>query len=186
MLFGRRQPPKVGERVRVFVWPRRSWGRSIRYVTHRLRRLHATPHAVALGSAVGVFVTFLPFLGLHIVLAGILSWMIRGSILASALGTFVGNPITFPFIWVAAYHVGCWVLGLEPTVQPFDLSAGSLQASVESVWPLLKPITVGGLPLGMLAGVMTYFVVRRAAEAYRNKQHDRPSTSGQHPASTAT
>ena len=170
----------------MYVWPRRSWGRSIRYVTHRLRRLRATPHAVALGCAVGVFVTFLPFLGFHIILAGVLSWMTRASILAAALGTFVGNPITFPFIWVAAYQVGSWVLGLEPTDRPIDLSAGNLQTSVESVWPLLKPITVGGLPLGLLAGAMSYFVVRRAAEAYQRKRRDGPMGPGHHSASTAT
>ncbi len=182
MLFGRRQPPKVGERVRVFVWPRRSWARSIRYVTHRLSRLRATPHAIALGCAAGVFVSFLPFLGLHFILAGCFSWLTRSSMLASALGTFIGNPVTFPFIWLGAYHLGSWVLGQEPTDQPIDLSAGIFRSSLESVWPLLKPMTVGGIPLGLLAGAASYVLMRRAVEAYQQKRRIRGVRHGRHPA----
>ncbi len=144
--------------------------------------MRATPHAIALGCAAGVFVSFLPFLGLHFIMAGIISWATRSSILASALGTFIGNPVTFPFIWVAAYHLGSWVLRLEPTDQPIDLSAGIFQSSVDSVWPLLKPMTVGGVPLGLLAGATSYYLAKRAVEAYQEKRRGRPVQTGQHPA----
>ena len=55
MLFKRREAESFLERMRVHVWPRRSWSRSSRYVVYRLGRLSDTPHAVALGFAVGVF-----------------------------------------------------------------------------------------------------------------------------------
>jgi len=49
MLFRRRESESWWERLRVHLWPRRSWSRSGRYVVYRLRRLGATPHAIALG-----------------------------------------------------------------------------------------------------------------------------------------
>ena len=49
MLFRRRETESWAERLRVHLWPRRSWSRSSRYVLYRLRRLSASPHAIALG-----------------------------------------------------------------------------------------------------------------------------------------
>ncbi|MGI9384330.1 MAG: DUF2062 domain-containing protein [Methyloligellaceae bacterium] len=166
----------------MFFWPRRSWGRSIRYVLHRMWRLRATPRAIALGCAAGVFVSFTPFLGLHFISAGLLAWMTRGSILASALGTFIGNPVTFPVIWFSAYHLGSLVLGLEPMNQPIDLSAGVFHTSVDTLWPLLKPMTVGGVPLGLMAGAISYYLVKRGAEAYQEKKRVRQLPTSHHPA----
>jgi uncharacterized protein (DUF2062 family) len=41
MLFRRRESESLLERLRVHLWPRRSWSRSTRYVLYRLRRLSA-------------------------------------------------------------------------------------------------------------------------------------------------
>lgn len=171
MLFRRRTPPQWREKIRVWLWPRRNWRRSSRYIAHRLRRLRATPHAIAFGFAIGVFASFTPFLGGHFVLAGVLAWLTRSSIIASALGTFFGNPITFPFMWYASFHLGNWALGQNPKIRDIDLSGGIFSKSLEQLWPLLKPMTVGGIPLGFIAGTLAYFVVRKAAEAYRDKRH---------------
>ncbi|MEL7229045.1 MAG: DUF2062 domain-containing protein, partial [Pseudomonadota bacterium] len=110
MLMKRRTPPGWWETVRVWVWPRRSWMRSGQYVTKRILRLTATPYAVSAGVAAGAFTSFTPFMGFHFFLAALLAWLIRGNLIASALGTFVGNPLTFPLIWAATYKVGHFVL----------------------------------------------------------------------------
>ncbi|MEO1399345.1 MAG: DUF2062 domain-containing protein, partial [Pseudomonadota bacterium] len=111
MLLKRRKPAGFLEILRVSLWPRRSWVRSGRYVTKRILRLTASPHAIAAGVAVGAFTSFTPFMGLHFLLAAVLAWVLRGNLIASALGTFFGNPLTFPFIWAGAYKAGHFVLG---------------------------------------------------------------------------
>lgn len=175
MLFRRRKPPSLIEKIRVWLWPRRNWSRSSRYISHRMRRLRATPHAIALGCGLGVFASFTPFLGAHFVLAGMLAWVTRGSILASALGTFFGNPLTFPFMWYGSYHLGVWALGMSPKSREIDLSSEVYEKSLEQLWPILKPIMIGSVPLGIVAGSIAYFLVKKAAEAYRNKrQSQRP------------
>lgn len=170
MLFRRRIPPGLGEKIRIWLWPRRSWSRSSRYIGHRLRRLRATPHAIALGCAIGVFASFTPFLGGHFILAGLLAWITRGSILASALGTFFGNPLTFPFMWYGSYHLGVWALGLNPKNKNIDFATDVYEKSFDQLWPILKPVMIGGIPLGIIAGSIAYFLVRKAAEAYRDKR----------------
>ena len=122
MLFKRREAESWLNRLRVHVWPRRSWGRSTRYVVHRVRRLSATPHAVALGFAAGVFISSTPFIGFHMILSAAVAWIIGGSMVAALLGTFVGNPLTYPLFWVGSYEVGSLMLGGGDGKVELDLS----------------------------------------------------------------
>jgi uncharacterized protein (DUF2062 family) len=186
MLFDRRDPPGLKEKVRVALWPRRNWQRSVRYVLTRLSRLRTSPHAIAAGAASGVLVSFTPFLGLHFLIAGLLAWTLRGSIIASALGTFFGNPLTFPFIWVGTYQFGGWILGLDRSLdsdglvgQLTDMSSQLAHSSLESfwsvlltLWPLiLKPMAVGGVSLGLVAGLISYYLIRKFADTRRERRH---------------
>ena len=64
------------------------------------------PHSIALGCAVGVFAVFTPFLGLQMMLGAMLALALRGSVVASAVGSFAGNPLTCSIIWVSTFTVG--------------------------------------------------------------------------------
>jgi uncharacterized protein len=170
MLFKRRESESFLERVRVHVWPRRSWNRSSRYVVYRLRRLSDTPHAVALGFAAGAFTAATPFLGTHMVMAVLLSWVIGGSVVAALLGTFVGNPLTYPFIWYSTYAVGNLMLGGKTPKGAIDLSGGIFQSSLHQLWPILKPMTLGCLPVGLALAALSYVLVRPMVEAYKHRR----------------
>ena len=39
------------------------------------------------------------------------AFVVRGNYLAAAIGTAVGNPWTFPFIWAGTYRLGSFMLG---------------------------------------------------------------------------
>jgi uncharacterized protein (DUF2062 family) len=170
MLFKRRKEESFWERIRVHAWPRRSWSRSTRYVIYRLRRLSATPHAIALGFAIGAFTAATPFLGTHMVMAVFVSWAIGGSIVASLLGTFVGNPLTYPFIWYATYAVGNVMLGVHGAHKHINLSHGIFQSSIAKLWPILKPMTLGSIPVGLAIATLLYFLVRPMVEAYQHRR----------------
>jgi uncharacterized protein (DUF2062 family) len=186
MLFGRRKPAGFLERVRVALWPRRSFARSTRYVLLRLKRLRSSPHRIALGAAAGVFAIWTPFLGFQLMMAGGISWVLRGSILASLLSSFAGNPLTYPLIWFASFNLGEALLGQQTSLRIIDLQskAGTLRDSIvagsgdrvgsalESLWPLFKPMVIGSLPLGAFAALATYMGVRKmiAASNARRRQ----------------
>jgi uncharacterized protein len=179
MLFRRRRPAGFLERVRVALWPRRSFARSARYVLLRLKRLRSSPHRIALGAAAGVFAIWTPFLGLQLLIAGIISGVSRGSILASLLSSFAGNPLTYPLIWFSTFNLGNALLGAQMSLRIVDLQgkavalrdsmlAGSLDrtgAALEALWPLFKPMVIGALPLGGLAAFATYIGVRKMIAA---------------------
>ncbi|MEZ0280691.1 DUF2062 domain-containing protein [Methyloceanibacter sp.] len=170
MLFRRREAEGFLERMRVHLWPRRSWTRSSRYVVYRLRRLSDTPHAVALGFAIGVFTAVTPFLGTHMVVAALLAWVIGGSVVAALLGTFVGNPLTYPLFWYSTYEVGNLMLRGEVSERSIDLSGGIFQKSLEQLWPILKPMTLGSMPVGLALAALSYVLVKPMVEAYKHRR----------------
>jgi uncharacterized protein (DUF2062 family) len=143
-MFKRRRPLPFYRKFKETLWPRAGFRRSIKYVAHRLSRLPGTPYRIAAGFACGAAVSFTPFVGFHILLAMFLALLIRGNLIASGIGTVVGNPWTFPFIWTWLYASGRWLLGQE--------SGGDLPDQLTFIYirdhPLkvLWPMTVSRIP----------------------------------------
>lgn len=178
MLFKRRDKAGIAQRISTLLWPRRSWGRSSRYVLMRLKRLKSSPHRIAIGCAAGVFASFTPFLGFQMMSAGLIAWALGGSVIASALGTFAGNPLSYPLIWLSTFNLGSLLMGQTANAQVADLThrAEALRNSVnhlsvnsaphllETLWPLVKPMALGSVPMGGAAAVFSYFAVRRLVE----------------------
>jgi len=170
MLFRRRDAESFFERIRVHLWPRRSWSRSSRYIVYRLRRLSESPHAVALGFAAGVFSAATPLLGTHMVMAALIAWAIGGSIVAAVLGTFVGNPLTYPLLWYATYQIGHLMLGGRAVRHHIDLSNGIFHSPLEKLWPILKPMSLGCIPVGLALAALGYVLVKPMVEAYKHRR----------------
>ena len=91
MLFKRRDRIGLVERFRVWLWPRVSWRRSTLYFFKRILRLSATPYAISMGAAAGAFTSCTPFIGFHFILAACFAFVLRGNLIASAIGTKRGN-----------------------------------------------------------------------------------------------
>lgn len=176
MLFRRRKPADILERMRTMLWPRRSFWRSAQYFIKRVLRLTATPHAIAAGVAAGVFASFLPYMGFHFLLAAGVAWLLAGNLIASAFGTAIGNPITFPIIWASSYNLGCAILGTNAPHGGSPIQLGKLWEHLEfnQLWePLLKPMTVGGIPLGLAFAVTFYFLTRWSVAGFRRQRQNR-------------
>ena len=181
MLFRRRTRESLWQRFRVHMWPRRSLSRSLQYFWKRILRLRATPHAIAAGVAAGAFAAFLPFLGLHVLIAAGLAWVLRGNMIAAALGTAaIGNPLSYPVIWAATYAGGRLLLHAGPASSaPMHIGSQLRHMHFAALWhPLLEPMTVGGIPLGILAGALLYFPIRAAVSAFRNARRARKERRG--------
>jgi uncharacterized protein (DUF2062 family) len=170
-MFGRRNPLPLSRRLIAALWPRGGFGRLGRYVGHRLGRLPGTPYRLAAGFACGAAVSFTPFIGLHFVGAALLALAMRGNLLASAIGTVVGNPWTFPFIWGWSYFFGQWLLGGSATFQlPENLT---VEFIFDHVLDVLWPMTVGGLPTAVVVWFGFYWPVYRMVDQYQKARRRR-------------
>lgn len=176
MLFRRRKTEPLSERVRVWLWPRRSFSRSLQYFSKRILRLNATPHAVAAGVGAGVFASFFP-LGSHFIIASLACWLIAGNLVAALLAAAVsGNPLTMPVLWGASWETGKLILHrhLPPNGAPAHLATMMEHLSFHKLWkPVLEPMTVGALPLGIAFGLLFYVLTRWGMAAFREQRRKR-------------
>jgi uncharacterized protein len=147
---------------------------------HRLARIDGTPYAIACGFACGAAVSFTPFVGLHFVFAAIIAWIVRGNIFTSAIGTAMGNPWTFPFIWAVTYKLGVKILGWEETNDimakmdemfskftivdlvnnPFDVLGPFLET-------VFLPMLLGGTIIGGSLWIVFYWPVYKLVSEYK-------------------
>src|SRR5665647_1489482 len=153
MVFDPRRQPQ-GRLASVLPSPQSRWGQSLRAAGRRLVNLRASPHEIALGCAVGAFVSITPLLGVQTIIAVVFSLALRASVPAAIIGTFVGNPLSWPFIWVSTYVMGLQMVGLEGALDPaavqrnvmllwhalLEPSPQLLDATAALFWPLLWPM----------------------------------------------
>jgi uncharacterized protein (DUF2062 family) len=172
MMFKRRDPQSTLERLRQFFWPRAGWARAVQYLWQRTVRIKGAPHDIALGLAIGAFISATPLLGTHFILAGLLAYFLGGNLLASMAGTWVGNPLTFPFIWIGTYTLGTMFLGRGADVSdvPQLSFAVFLEAPLSTLGPAILPMLLGAIPIGLVLGVATYYPSLWAIEIYQKRR----------------
>ncbi|MGY6634770.1 MAG: DUF2062 domain-containing protein [Alkalilacustris sp.] len=179
--------------VEIF-YPRGGWRRAASYMGHRLSRLPDTPDRIARGIAAGMFASCTPFYGLHFVIAALSARALGGNILAALLGTFLGNPLTFPLIVETSVQVGSWMLGLggglhfPQVMAAFGYAWAELWSNLYALvtggapnWFRLRlftqrvflPYLLGGVPLGLITGTAVYFVSLPLIRAYQTRRRER-------------
>ncbi len=154
-MFRRRHSQSFVSRIRSVVWPERGFRRLFAYLLQRIARMPGSSLSIAIGVACGVSVSFTPFIGFHFLLGAFLAYLLRGNILASAIGTIIGNPWTFPLIISADFSIGSWALLHLGMVPPsVDLSISEIIADpMNNLMTLLMPMMLGGL----IMGIVTWF-----------------------------
>lgn len=170
MLFQQRVEPTLTQRARILLWPRRSWDRSLKYISLRLMRIQATPHHLALGFAIGVFASVTPLVGLQMVMAGGIAFVMRASLAAAMLGTFFGNPVVWALVWPTSYYLGCLMLGATSGPADMAVATEALTSAADFVWPILKPMLVGTIPVGLIISSVVYHYSKKAAAGFQERR----------------
>jgi len=184
-MFKRRQKLSIFQRIRQFFWPTAGWSRSTKYVFHRVARIPGSAYSLAAGFACGAAISFTPFIGLHFVLSALLAYVMRANIIASAIGTVVGNPWTFPFIWVVIYNVGSWMTRAQGVaakevdfLQVLTESMAAMhrmdfQYLIDTSGPILWPMLVGSVPAGIIVWIIFFAPLRPMIAKYQKSRHQR-------------
>ena len=186
-MFRRRTPLTKINQIRSFIWPERGFRRLFAYLFQRIVRMPGTSASIAAGMASGVAASFTPFVGLHLLIAALLAILFRGNVLASAIGTFFGNPWTFLFIWVSDYRLGLWLL--QQSGYGDQLVALSFQQLTEVMTTVIKfftfstdvdwqqmtmsleqvflPMAIGGIVLAVVAWLVAFVLTFYSLEVWR-------------------
>lgn len=195
MVFKRRDARGILRIVAEAFWPRGGWVRAFHYVKHRMHRLPGTPEQIARGVFAGAFTIFTPFFGLHFFVAAFLAKVMRGSILAALLATFLGNPLTYVPIAFISLQTGHWMLGStmrgelnDSIFAKFGAAAGDLWHNFIAIftpetahWEELHrfyddvffPWMVGSIIPGVICGVVCYYLSVPVIRAYQKRRSAR-------------
>ncbi len=132
----------------------------------KLIRVKDSRDKLAIGFACGSMVSFSPFIGFHFLLAVVFAYILRGNIVASLIGTFIGNPFTFPFIWIFIYKVGNIFFKND--------QSSSLELTFQSVfdqgYEILIPMLIGSLIVSMPIWFISYFTVKFLMSSFKKRK----------------
>lgn len=168
-MFKRRIPKSFLKSCAEFFWPSMGWLRAFRYIKHRVIRMSDTTHKIASGLANGAVVSFTPLIGTHFLQALLLSYFLKSNYLASLIGTFWGNPWTFPFLWFFSYKIGTLIMsifGMQNFASlPDEVTLMKLwDIIVDQPLKLFVPWAIGGYLCALLTWPLFYFIAYKIIE----------------------
>jgi len=188
-MFRRRNPLNLSDKICGFFWPAIGWRRASVYSIHRLARMTGSAYSIAGGFACGAAISFTPFVGLHFIISAILAFFIRANILASAIGTAVGNPWTFPFIWTWLFQTGIWMTSggqtdAVKTPQFSELFGNMMEALlsldiqylIETAGPVFWPMLISSVPTGILVWLVFYVPLKYMIQGYQKRRQRKLGT----------
>lgn len=142
--------------------------RWIRFFLLRLCRLQGNSQKVAGGMAIGLFIGMTPIVPFQLVTALALAYCFRQSKMAAAIGTQVANPFLLPFIYLLDYQMGRWLVG-APVPAAWVWDDISLMRLIELGWRISHPMLIGGVAVGLLVSIPSYFIAVRYLALYPKK-----------------
>ena len=104
----------------------------------------------------GAAVSFTPLLGFHLIICYLGTWLMRGNLIAATVGTIIGNPWTFPFIFYLDYKIGTTIFFNSIGYYEFKISF-----LVENFEALFYPTLLGSFPIALFVWFLTYNICKK-------------------------
>ena len=102
----------------------------IRFIKFRIIHVDDSPKRIALGVGLGLFLAWLPLIGLQMLVAFGLSFILKANKFVSMVFVWVSNPFTIPFIYIPNFLVGRAIL------MKFGYQVMSIQELKEALGPV--------------------------------------------------
>lgn len=125
--------------------------------------LDSHPGHIAAGFAVGVFISFTPFFGLHTPMAIAAAFIFRINKITCITGAWINTPITVVPALVASYNLGRFLQGKPAREFVFK------SLDWQSLQPYAKSLLLGSSIIGFAAAVASYFICYWLVVAFRRK-----------------
>ena len=134
----------------------------LRAKTEELFRIKDTPHALAVGVAVGVFFGFVPLLGLKTLLALGVTRLLRGNLVASVIAVTLHDVLlpVAPLLLRWEYDIGYWLLSHPHELPPhlhLDHHSPSSWLHWSTFFTVGRPLLVGSVVLAAPLTVVAYY-----------------------------
>ncbi|MRR57483.1 MAG: DUF2062 domain-containing protein [Deltaproteobacteria bacterium] len=145
------------------MFDKEKWKKKIRSIL----TLDSHPGHISAGFAVGVFISFTPFFGLHSLLAITAAFLLRINKVTCLTGSWVNTPLTVVPVLMASYRLGEALLGHTPEKIIFQ------ELNVSTTLDLLKshgaPILIGTSLIGFVTALISYALLYYLIVRFRRK-----------------
>lgn len=150
-------------------------GRSLRHLYKKVLRIKSSPHDIAVGMALGVFVGLLPIIPLQAVAVLLLALVLRCSKLAALIGTLVTNPLTIPFFYLLMLKIGRFFLSeSRGRLNPEHWTIGEL---LQTGWHFYGSMLLGGFLIAIPSALTAYFLTLALTRAHQARRARKMSSS---------
>ncbi|MGI6393189.1 MAG: DUF2062 domain-containing protein [bacterium] len=153
----------------------------------KLVSLNDSPHSVAFGLALGVFIGFLPIMGIQMAVVLLFAFPFKkANKVAAVAGVWITNPVTVIPIYAFIYWIGTFFYPAKDLLTAESLKRQmrevlQLDGFIDQTQAFLKlgadiflPMCIGGAVIGALAMIPTYFITKTLLEK-RKKSKERES-----------
>jgi uncharacterized protein (DUF2062 family) len=142
----------------------------LRKAYERFVKIRGRPREISLGFALGIFIGLTPTMGAQMPIAAFFAALFKWSKISAALGVWITNPITAPFIYGITYVVGAYLLGLKATViLPQELNWSIVKEMLKNAPVILGALTAGGILIGLPLAVIGYYLSFVAVNKYQQR-----------------
>ncbi|OQA02189.1 MAG: hypothetical protein BWY69_01177 [Planctomycetes bacterium ADurb.Bin401] len=166
----------------------------LRCLEFKILHIQDSPHKIALGLAVGLFVGWTPLVGLHILLALGLSVLLKANKFASFVTIWVSNVFTLFIIYYPSYLFGRYILNffdperaltsrqvltaLNDLFSPLNLLTKVHTKEYWNQFLILSKsmgleLSIGSIIIGGVVAVGSYFLSLKLIKAHRAKNPHR-------------
>lgn len=146
----------------------KKWVETIKKAYERLLKIRGQPREIALGFALGIFVGFSPTMGFQTILAVFLASMFKWNKISAAIGVWISNPLTAPFIYGLTYFIGMMFLGFTNSeFIPMNPDASGILKMISKAPELIWAMGVGGVVIGLPTSIVIYYISLSAIGKYQ-------------------
>lgn len=174
---------------------RLSWRRRWRVLVLDLLGREESPERVAAAIGLGVAIGFSPFVGVHLVLALALAFLLKLNKLDAVLGTLIGNVPTWGVVFPLGYRLGRAILGYDRRTVPrlniepllhsdftwifHPVRTMHVVFGQHALGPRLLSFGVGTMILAIALGLAATFIAREILRLY-HRRHPRIAIRAAH------
>ena len=151
---------------------------NVRKFVRDIAGLDDPPYKIAMGLALGIFVGFIPIMGIQMAVVLPFALLFRANKTAAIGGVWITNPVTVIPIYYMNYKIGEQFVSFPPlTWAHFKglFSQMTLTRFLELGEAILVPLFVGGLVVAFIAAVPTFFVTRHLVIRARARKASAPA-----------
>ena len=130
----------------------------------KLVTLRDTPHAIAGGVAIGVFIGFTPLFGIKTLLSLAIAYLLRCNPIAAVIAVSLHDVVTplWPFLLRLEYDIGFWLLSnphhFPPKMEMHHIHVGEM-LKWTTFFHVGFPLLLGSLFLAAPSALIFYFVL---------------------------